>query len=113
MKKWIILILAVLLHAFFSFFSFTWCFKAAWMAPEDVPLVSTYIWGCVMMVTWQPLLSPVFLNTGGTAIKQFVNTHYYLCILVNSIVAVGIGYLAALGIRRFYRKYQQAKTVSM
>ena len=112
MKKWIILILAVLLHAFLTFFSFAWCFAAANMVPEEVPRVSTYISGYALMVTWQPLLFPVYLHHGGAVIQQFVNTHFYLCILVNSIVAVGLGYLAFLGIRRLYRKHQQTKTVS-
>ena len=112
MKKGGLLSLAVVLHAFLSFFSFAWCFATAHKAPEDVSWISTYICGCVMMVTWQPLLFPVYLYDGGAVIKQFVNTHFYLCILANSILAVGLGYLAFLGIRRLYRKYQQTKTVS-
>ena len=109
MKKWLIFGILVIVHSFLSFYSWCALFGMGHMWPPDVPKVRQFVWECVIWITWQPLLFPVCYHVR-VGDHRLVDLYFIPSVLLNSIAAIGLGYLVFFAIRRLRRKIAHRKT---
>jgi hypothetical protein len=103
MKKWSILVGLTIIHAFLTLYSFGVLFGLGFMQAEDRPKVTQAVWTKVMLVTWQPLLMATHDHIRNNGRRLF-DTHPYPFVAVNSIAAVGLGYMVMCFINRVVNK---------
>ena len=103
MKKWFVLALVVVLHAWLSVYSFSVMLGMGHLQPESRSKLRQYTWGCIHMVTWQPVLYPICYHVRLDG-RRLVDRYFYPCVVLNSLTAVGLGYASYLGIRKYRSK---------
>lgn len=98
-KKLTTFLAVILLHSFLTLYSFIILFGIGHMQAEARPLAPQVIWGCVMLVTWQPalLLTHDMIRVGG---RRLFDSYPYPFIFVNSALAVSLGYAGLLTFKR-------------
>ena len=103
MKKLCVAAIVVATHAFLTMYSFGVLFGIAHMMPDDRPNVPQVLWGTVLVITWQPLLflTHEHIRYNG---HRVIDTYPYTFTVVNSILAIALGYGIFLGARGFLRK---------
>lgn len=109
MKKWLILGSLVTTHALLTICSVNSLFGMSFKPPEDRPPIRRIVWGGVAMITWQPLLYPVCYNVK-ISDRRLVDSHPYVCVGVNSVAAVGLGYAIFALLRKGRTKQGSRKT---
>ena len=99
MKKLSLLVAITVIHAFLTLHSFGVLFGLGHMHPDDRPQVTQAVWTTVMLVTWQPLLLVTHDHIRHNG-KRLFDSYPYPFVFVNSIAAVGLGYMAMRGVKK-------------
>ena len=107
-KKLTIFVAVILVHAFLTLYSFGMLFGIGHMAAETRPLAPQVIWGCVMLVTWQPALLLIHdkIRVDG---RRLFDKYPYPFIFANSALAISLGYAGFLTFRKIKIRMKKKK----